>query len=173
MAALPLRDFAVHLWLGDERDVSSTDEARNGRLVANCFSGAVWEPPPRLHLWAAGLSREAACETYAAELEAALGPSPAFDLVFLGLGADGHAASLFPGDPVLDEQTRLAAPSCAPNAPHGRLSLTYPAFADARRLRFLVRGTGKWAAVERLAAGDMSLPSARIGGTDRAILYLE
>ena len=170
MAALPLRGTEVHLWLGDERDVDTGDESRNGRLVAACFSHAAWDPRP--HPWPSG-DRAAACHAYATELAAALGPRPAFDLVLLGLGADGHAASLFPGDPILDVRDGLAAPSVAPNAPFGRLSLTYTAFAAARRLRFLVRGPEKAAAVDRLAADDAGLPAARIGGLDKAILYLE
>ena len=183
-AALPLRGDRIGLWLGDERDVAASHPSRNDAMVAAAFATCAWEPAPRLHAWAArtegadsplaaGIDPwlEEACAAYASELAEAMGAEPAFDLVFLGLGEDGHAASLFPGQGILAERVRLAAPSLAPVEPWRRMSLTYPAFARARRLAVLVRGPGKAAVVARLAAGDPALPASSLGGERRLILY--
>ena len=98
---------------------------------------------------------EAAAERYAAELPAQL------DLVHLGLGTDGHTASLVPGDPVLDVFDRLVAVT---NEYQGqrRLTLTYPALDAAREIVWLVTGVSKRDPLSRLLAGDPSIPAARV-----------
>ncbi len=107
---------------------------------------------------------DAACESYASLLREKLGVDPVFDLVLLGLGADGHTASLFPGEPVLDEKFRLAAPSLSPLAPHRRMTLTYRALSASPSTRrvFLVRGRDKAAILDRLLGGEVSLPASRL-----------
>ena len=85
---------------------------------------------------------------------------PTFDLVFLGLGADGHTASLFPGDPVLEERTRLVVRVERPD--HPRLTLTLPVLSAARIAVFLVSGDGKREALRRLLEGDPAIPGARV-----------
>ncbi len=180
MASLALRDVAVELWLGDERAVRPSDEAWNGHLLRSSFEACVWDPLPHLRLWpelqedGGEVEARAACALYAAELMAASGsrPRPIFDLALLGLGADGHTASLFPGDAILGEERLFAGISHAPSAPRLRMSLTYPALAGARRVRFLARGKDKLDIVRRLEAED-DLPAARIGVADTAILYCE
>jgi 6-phosphogluconolactonase len=145
-------------------------------MVIRAFASA--RPAPLLHLWPAsadeGETGAAACSAaYAAELASALGPVPAFDLLILGLGGDGHTASLFPGSEVLKEDARLAAVSSAPFPPRLRVTLTYPAFVGARRTLFAVSGAEKSDIVRRLAAEDPALPASAAGGADRAIVYLE
>jgi 6-phosphogluconolactonase len=85
---------------------------------------------------------------------------PTFDLVFLGLGADGHTASLFPGDPVLEERARLVVRVERPD--HPRLTLTLPVLSAARVAVFLVSGEGKREALRRLLEGDPGIPAARV-----------
>ena len=109
---------------------------------------------------------------YAVELATELGFSPAFDLLILGLGADGHTASLFPGNPALEESEGLATVSRSPLPPPIRMTLTYPAFAEARRTLFAVAGASKAEMVRRLATEDPALPASSAGGEDRAIVYL-
>lgn len=84
-----------------------------------------------------------------------------FDVVHLGLGPDGHTASLVPEDPVLDESDRLVALT-APYEGHRRMTLTYPALARARQLLWLVSGDDKREALDRLLAGDRSIPAGRV-----------
>jgi 6-phosphogluconolactonase len=180
MAALPLRGVAVDLWLGDERLVGAEDPGRNGRMVEGAFSSCAWDPLPRLHQWpfaeALPAGAGAIAEAYAAELSASLGPRPAFDLSLLGLGADGHTASLFPGSPLLDDApgsafSPLAAACASPVAPFDRLTLTLAALIPARRIVFLVRGRDKLDALRRLEEGDPGIPASRLAGRAR-VLYL-
>ncbi|HUW40941.1 MAG TPA: 6-phosphogluconolactonase [Rectinemataceae bacterium] len=184
LAGRPISAAELELWTGDERLVPPGDPGRNAAMIARAFGGAVWKTAPRLIPWPASPGspeersfdeRLAQAERIAAEHEARLrfemGDDPAFDLAFLGLGEDGHTASLFPGQGILAERKRLCAASVAPAEPRIRMSFTYPVLARVRRIRFLVRGPGKAAIARRLAAGDQALPAAGIEAADQAILY--
>jgi len=98
----------------------------------------------------------AAAERYAAEL-----PEP-LDLVHLGLGSDGHTASLVPGDPVLEVADRLVALTAGEYQGQRRMTVTYPAINAARRILFLVTGADKREALAALRAGDRSIPAGRV-----------
>jgi 6-phosphogluconolactonase len=99
---------------------------------------------------------EAAAGEYEAELPERL------DLVHLGLGADGHTASLVPGDPVLDVDDRLVAVTETAYQGHRRMTLTYPALTAARAILWLITGEDKRAALARLLGGDRSIPAGRV-----------
>jgi 6-phosphogluconolactonase len=103
----------------------------------------------------------AAAEDYARQLEAVTGLPPVLDLVHLGLGADGHTASLVPGDPVLNV---LDADVAMTGEYQGRrrMTLTYPAIDRARRILWLVSGEAKAPMLKRLLAGDQSIPAGKI-----------
>jgi 6-phosphogluconolactonase len=173
IAALPDPSLPVELWLGDERAVPPGDPARNGGMIAGAFASARWAP--RIRLWPAGTDERGArraAAAYSMELASVLGAAPSFDLLILGLGEDGHTASLFPGGEALSETKALASVSSSPLPPFLRLTLTYPAFANARRTLFAVRGAEKGDIVRRLAAEESGLPASAAGGADRAIVYL-
>lgn len=93
-----------------------------------------------------------------------------FDLVHLGLGRDGHTASLVPGDPVLDVTDRLVSPCSSIYEGRRRLTLTYPALARARQLMWLVTGQEKQVALRRLVAGDEGIPAGRVAAGASLIL---
>ena len=91
-----------------------------------------------------------------------------FDLVLLGIGADGHTASLFPGDPALDVTDRAIVPVERPD--HPRLTLTYPVIDAALAATFLVAGAEKREILARVLAGDRSLPAARVQAAETYVL---
>ncbi|MGO8694420.1 MAG: 6-phosphogluconolactonase [Rectinemataceae bacterium] len=185
LARRPFSEVELELWPGDERHVAADDPARNGRMIELAFKDAAWKPGPRFMLWprlpldissapAAGDPLAVAdrlCTEHEATLRFEMGEDPFFDLALLGLGSDGHTASLFPGQSILAEKKRLCAASIAPLEPRIRLSFTYPLLARTRRIRFLARGAGKAQIVIRLASDDPALPAARIEAPDQAILY--
>jgi 6-phosphogluconolactonase len=107
----------------------------------------------------AGATPEEAADAY----DAVLRRLGTIDLVHLGMGPDGHTASIFPGSPTLDEQGRLAVaaePGLEPH--HRRVTLTLPGIALARHVVFTVQGDDKAAVLRRALAGDESLPAARV-----------
>ncbi len=93
-----------------------------------------------------------------------------FDLVHLGLGPDGHTASLVPGDPVLDVTDRRVAITGEPYQEHLRMTLTYPALAEARRIVWLVTGHDKRDPLQKLLAGDESIPAGRVRNEEMLVI---
>jgi 6-phosphogluconolactonase len=137
----------VDAWLGDERCVPPDDERANVRLLRETLLRET-ERPPVLHPVDTALEPAEAAELYHAGL---LGVG--FELVLLGLGADGHTASLFPNAPSLDEREQLAvaaAPGLAPWV--DRVTMTIPALSTTRELVFLAVGPDKADAVRRAFA---------------------
>jgi 6-phosphogluconolactonase len=105
---------------------------------------------------------EAAATQYARGLEALAGSPPLLDLAHLGLGPDGHTASLVPGDPVLDITDQDVAVTGGVYQGRRRMTLTYPTLDRARRILWLVTGSEKAQMLQRLLAGDRSIPAGRV-----------
>jgi 6-phosphogluconolactonase len=143
------RDFGeTILWFGDDRCVPPEDERSNYRLVKETLLDPLADlPAPVVKRIHGELGPEAAAEAYERELREA--GEPEFDVVLLGLGPDGHTASLFPDQPSLSERSRLVVgvehAGLEPFVP--RVSLTLPALANARQIVFLVTGESKADAV--------------------------
>jgi 6-phosphogluconolactonase/glucosamine-6-phosphate isomerase/deaminase len=112
---------------------------------------------------------EAAAGRYAAGLEQIAGAPPVFDLVHLGLGADGHTASLVPEDPVLNVTDADVALTGAYQG-RRRMTLTYPILNRARRVLWVVTGSDKAGPLARLLKGDVSIPAGRVRQGDALIL---
>lgn len=170
----------IHWFFGDDRAVPWDDERSNVRMVREAFGHGSAIPPTHLHFIPSDDGIEAGARAYARTLldfygADTLDPArPLFDLVLLGLGEDGHTASLFPGRPAVDETGALAVPvpeaGLAPFVP--RISLTVPALTSSRHVLFLVTGEGKRAPLARLAAGE-NLPAGRVKGDQVAWLLDE
>jgi 6-phosphogluconolactonase len=114
---------------------------------------------------------EAAAASYAATLRTVAGEPTVIDLVHLGLGPDGHTASLVPGDPVLDVENADVALS-GPYQGRRRMTLTYPILNRARRILWVVTGEEKAGMVNRLLDGDRSIPAGRVR-SDQALLLAD
>ena len=114
---------------------------------------------------------ESACFRYALAMEQLAGSPPVLDLVHLGLGPDGHTASLVPGDPVVDVKDANVALTGIYQG-RRRMTLTYPIINRARRVLWLVTGSEKAGMLTRLQAGDVSIPAGRVN-RDRAVLLAD
>lgn len=169
----------LHWFFGDDRLVPWDDAASNVRMARDAFAGAPI-PEERFHPMPTADGLAAAASAYDRTLRAFYGAArldparPLFDLVLLGLGEDGHTASLFPGQPALAETEAWVAPvpeaGLAPFVP--RLTLTFPALASARESLFLVTGAGKRETLRRLAAGE-DLPARRVTSHGRLTWLLD
>lgn len=142
----------VRLWWGDERCVPPDDERSNYRLAKETLLDRLAVPPGAVHRMRGELAPEAAAAEYDAALEGV-----ELELLLLGLGSDGHMASLFPGSPQLQVDDRRATWGPAGLEPFvDRVTLTLPTILSARRIVFLVSGEGKSAAVARAFGGEIS-----------------
>jgi 6-phosphogluconolactonase len=139
---------SVEVYFGDERAVPPTDPVSNYRMAREALLDRVGLPPERVHrMEADDPDLEAAAARYAALL-----PDP-LDLLVLGMGQDGHTASLFPGSPALRESARKVVPARAPVPPIPRLTITPPVIAAARRVAVIVAGAAKAPVVARVLRG--------------------
>jgi 6-phosphogluconolactonase len=159
-----------HIFWADERFVDQDDALSNYRLVKDALLARIKIPEANIHpVPTAEPSPAAAAEAYETTLRQVMGSEgdfPRFDLIHLGLGADGHTASLFPGDPALTENkcwtTWVAMAGIKPKVP--RVTLTLPVLSAARQVLFLVSGEYKIALVERIVSGreTAALPAAMV-----------
>lgn len=138
----------IHFYFGDERCVAPDHPDSNYRMAKESLFDRVALSPSQIHRPAAELAdRDAAARAYEALLPARL------DLIILGIGEDGHTASLFPGSPALNERERRYIPVVGPKPPPERLTLTPPALETAGALLMLATGAGKAEAVARALEG--------------------
>lgn len=159
----------VHVFQVDERLVPREDPARNLTAIARCL--VTGGPLPAENLHAMPVEAEDGCARQMRTLEACAGRPPVLDVVQLGLGADGHTASLFPGDPALGIRDRDLALTAA-HAGHRRMTLTLPAIDRARAVVWFAPGAAKAAMIAALAAGDPALPCGRVA-RDRARVFID
>jgi 6-phosphogluconolactonase len=158
----------AHWFFGDERFVPHDHPDSNYRMVRAALFDTAPVPSGNVHAMPTGGEPAQAALAYAHELQdfygaATLDPQrPLFDVVLLGLGEDGHTASLFPGTAALRERQRWAVDTLNPKS-EPRLTLTYPALQSARALAFLVAGASKRDILARVWRGE-DLPAARLRG---------
>lgn len=150
----------LHLWYGDERMVGPTHPDSNAAMVRAAWLDPAGWPAGRDHRIEGERGAAAAAAAASAALRAHDGDDPRLDLVLLGVGADGHTASLFPGDDALDAPGLFV-----PARAGARVSASLPLLARARRVIFVATGAGKAEVLGRLLAGGgpgRDLPAARV-----------
>ncbi len=172
-------DWGVtHVFWGDERCVPVEDLDNNYRQVKDILLAHVPIPPLNLHRVKTELEPSAAALDYAAVLKEYSTPPlpwPRFDLVLLGMGSDGHTASLFPGSPVAPTEPVLAVSGQYENRPSERVTLTPVVFNSAHKILFLVSGEGKAQTLKRVLYGEPQpeiLPAQRIQPQDGSVAWL-
>ena len=182
LAAAPFRDrfpwARTHLFWGDERFVPPDSPDSNFGMVRTALLEHVSIPPSQIHAMpTAGTLAQAAAD-YQTTLSAYYGAEsldmsrPLFDVMLLGLGDNGHTASLFPGAAALEETLAWVAP-VTEGVPQPRLTLTYPAIACSAQVAFMVAGAGKSKVVRRVLDGDLSQPAARVHAAGQLTWFLD
>lgn len=166
----------THLFWGDERFVPHNDALSNYRMVYEALLKKIPIPPHNIHpIPTSNLTPEEAAAAYEQMLKTFHGPDlsrPLFDVTLLGLGEDGHTASLFPGTGVLTERTHWAAAVIGARA-EPRITLTYPALESSRHAAFLIQGVDKQAIFKRLRAHDQTLPAACLTPTGQLHIFAD
>jgi 6-phosphogluconolactonase len=170
LAAKQVPWASVQLFQVDERVAPPGDPDRNLRHLNESFLARAPLRDEQVHAMPVEESDlNVAAESYSSTLRAICGTPSALDLVHLGLGPDGHTASLVPGDPVLEVADRLVGVTGVYQA-HRRMTLTYPALDGARRLLWVVTGEDKSQALSRLCSADRSIPAGRVRQEDAVVL---
>jgi 6-phosphogluconolactonase len=169
----------MHWFWGDERFVPHDDAASNYKMAYDALFAHVPAPAGHIHaIPTQGLSPQQAAEDYQSTLQRYYGATrlderrPLFDVTLLGVGDNGHTASLFPGDPALQEEGRWTAAVTGAGKPD-RITLTYPALNSSRNVAFLVTGANKKDILRRIRAGDPALPATRIRPVGRLIWFVD
>ncbi|MFY9614186.1 MAG: 6-phosphogluconolactonase [Candidatus Dormiibacterota bacterium] len=153
----------VSFYFGDERCVPPDDPRSNYRMARETLFDPLKLGQGNVFRIAGELSPEAGAADYDAQLRHLKGErSPMFDLVLLGMGAEGHTASLFPGSPALEERARLAAAAKVPAEPPDRVTLTLPALSESHQILFVVTGAEKADALARVFSDGSDLPAAQV-----------
>jgi len=160
----------MHILQVDERIAPDGDPDRNMTYLLECLLGHAPILPERIYaMQVDGVDPEAAADAYSRDIRRIAGSPAVIDLVHLGLGPDGHTASLIPGDPVLDVTDRDVATTGIYKGRH-RLTLTYPVINRARKILWLVSGSEKKEMLQRLLDGDLSIPAGRISQEHAMVL---
>lgn len=168
----------VSWYWGDERFVPYDHPESNYRMTREAMLSKAPVPPENIHPVPADGTPEAAALRYEQTLQAAYGAErldptrPLFDMTLLGLGPDGHTASLLPGEPVLDERTRWVA-AVSHGRPEVRITMTYPVIESSRQVAFLVAGKEKATIFNSIRRGGSDVPAARVNPVGDLVWFVD
>jgi 6-phosphogluconolactonase len=168
----------THIFLVDERFVPPDDADSNYKMIFEVLLNKIHIPSQNVHsISTVGLSPETSAGKYEGELRLFFGLSPQgipeFDLALLGVGEDGHTASLFPGSEALKEKEHLVARVTAPASMHDRITLTFPALNNAKNIFVLAIGSRKASVMKKLIEGNnRTLPISQIRPREGRLIFL-
>lgn len=168
----------VEWYWGDERVVPHDHPESNYRMVREAMFDKVAVAPEKIHPIPTDGSPEDAARRYEQTLQRAYGAAvldqarPLFDVTLLGLGADGHTASLLPDEPVLQERKRWVA-AVSHGRPETRITITYPAIESSHRVCFLVSGREKAAMLRAIRDGGSRVPAARVRAAGELLWFVD
>ena len=163
----------IEVFQVDERVAPAGHADRNALQIERAFAAPLAAEPERFHFMPVeSPDLSAASAAYERALEAAAGTPPVLDVVHLGLGADGHTASLFGGSPLLEEARAAVAVTPEPHAGRRRMTLTLPVLSRARLVVFVVTGADKRGVLARLLERDANLVASRVR-PERAVLVAD
>jgi 6-phosphogluconolactonase len=152
----------VHVFFGDERNVPPDDHESNYRMAKESLFASGLIPESNIHRIRGEFSANEAAQSYEDEIKRVLGNDPVFDLVLLGLGPDGHTASLFPDSPALNENKKLVAANHVEKLKSDRITFTYPLLNRADNVMFLASGADKAKIVRSVLSGEGDYPSRHV-----------
>src|SRR6266568_2407020 len=168
----------VSWYWGDERFVPYDDPESNYRMTREAMLAKAPVPPENVHPVPTNGIPEEAASRYERTLQAAYGAAildrarPLFDITLLGIGTDGHTASLLPNDPVLQERKRWCA-AVSHGRPEVRITMTYPVIESSRQVAFLLAGKEKAAIFKTIRAGGSDVPAARVNPVGDLIWFVD
>lgn len=173
LAKRPVDWSKVIITFGDERCVPPDDEKSNYLMARRTLLDHVPIPAENVLRMKGEIDPAAAADEYEAELKARAGGGTfRHDLILLGMGPDGHTASLFPGTAALNEKSRLVVANDVPQMGMWRITFTYPLIDAARHVCFLVNSAGKDAILDEVFSGKSGYPCAAVSPTDGRLTWL-
>lgn len=170
----------VHIFFGDERHVPPADPQSNFGMTRDTLLSAITIPAGNIHRVRAELDAETAAKTYEDELRQFFPQTtngwPRFDLILLGMGPEGHTASLFPGSPAIREKTRWVVANCVEKLKTERITFTFPVLNHAAEVLFIVTGEDKAEVVKQILEGPSSppepFPAQQVRPVDGKLLWM-
>jgi 6-phosphogluconolactonase len=165
----------LHLFWGDERCVPPDHPESNFRMAQEALLSKIKIPPENIHRMRGEQEPQAAAAEYEKELQKFFGSNsgalPRFDLILLGIGEDGHTASLFPDSDALNESKHLVVAPFIAKLNSYRLTLTLPVLNNAANVWFLVTGASKADAVKQALSASSDLPAARVQPVNGRLIW--